>query len=62
MTTLFTNLKGSLDLLADWEYEETRELLNPVLGADDGGCASRMHPQEVMGDGIMALFGARCRP
>jgi hypothetical protein len=30
-------MKGSMELLADREPEEARKLLDPVLGAADGG-------------------------
>jgi class 3 adenylate cyclase len=66
VTVLFADLKGSMELLADRDPEEARQLLDPVL--------ERMMPvlermmaavhqyggtvNQVMGDGIMALFGA----
>jgi hypothetical protein len=40
VTVLFADLKGSLELLADRDPEEARQLLDPVLGAHDGGRAS----------------------
>jgi class 3 adenylate cyclase/tetratricopeptide (TPR) repeat protein len=56
---LFTDLKGSMELLADRDPEEARQLLDPVLER----MMAAVHRYEgtvnqVMGDGIMALFGA----
>jgi class 3 adenylate cyclase/tetratricopeptide (TPR) repeat protein len=56
---LFADLKGSLELLADRDPEEARKLLDPVLEH----MMEAVHYYEgtvnqVMGDGIMALFGA----
>jgi class 3 adenylate cyclase/tetratricopeptide (TPR) repeat protein len=59
VTVLFADLKGSLELLADRDPEEARRLLDPVLER----MMAAVHRYEgivnqVMGDGIMALFGA----
>jgi class 3 adenylate cyclase/tetratricopeptide (TPR) repeat protein len=59
VTVLFADLKGSMELLADRDPEEAREILDPVLGL----MMDAVHRYEgtvnqVMGDGIMALFGA----
>src|SRR5258707_8350966 len=59
VTVLFTDLKGSMELLADRDPEEARKLLDPVLEH----MMEAVHRYEgtvnqVMGDGIMALFGA----
>jgi class 3 adenylate cyclase/tetratricopeptide (TPR) repeat protein len=59
VTVLFADLKGSLELLADRDPEEARQLLDPVLER----LMAAVHRYEgtvnqVMGDGIMALFGA----
>jgi class 3 adenylate cyclase len=59
VTVLFADLKGSLELLADRDPEEARQLLDPVLER----MMTAVHRYEgtvnqVMGDGIMALFGA----
>ncbi len=59
VTVLFADLKGSMELLADRDPEEARKLLDPVLEH----MMEAMHRYEgtvnqVMGDGIMALFGA----
>ncbi len=59
VTVLFADLKGSMELLADRDPEETRKLLDPVLER----MMEAVHQYEgtvnqVMGDGIMALFGA----
>jgi class 3 adenylate cyclase/tetratricopeptide (TPR) repeat protein len=56
---LFADLKGSMELLADRDPEEARALLDPVLER----MMEAVHCYEgtvnqVMGDGIMALFGA----
>src|SRR3989454_318775 len=59
VTVLFADLKGSMELLADRDPEEARQLLDPVLER----MIEAVHRYEgtvnqVMGDGIMALFGA----
>ncbi len=60
VTVLFADLKGSLELiLADRDPEEARQLMDPVLEC----MMAAVHRYEgtvnqVMGDGIMALFGA----
>src|SRR5437667_3227762 len=59
VTVLFADLKGSMELLADRDPEEARKLLDPVLEQ----MMEAVHRYEgtmnqVMGDGIMALFGA----
>ncbi len=59
VTVLFADLKGSMELLADRDPEEARKLLDPVLER----LMEAVHRYEgtvnqVMGDGIMALFGA----
>ena len=56
---LFADLKGSMELLADRDPEEARQILDPVLEQ----MMEAVHRFEgtvnqVMGDGIMALFGA----
>jgi hypothetical protein len=60
VTVLFADLKGSMELLAERDLEEARQLLDPVLQR----MMAAVHRYEgtvnqVMGDGIMALFGAR---
>jgi class 3 adenylate cyclase/tetratricopeptide (TPR) repeat protein len=59
VTVLFADLKGSMELLADRDPEEARQLLDAVLER----MMEAVHRYEgtvnqVMGDGIMALFGA----
>jgi len=59
VTVLFADLKGSMELLANRDPEEARRLLDPVLER----MMEAVHRYEgtvnqVMGDGIMALFGA----
>jgi class 3 adenylate cyclase/tetratricopeptide (TPR) repeat protein len=59
VTVLFADLKGSMELLAERDPEESRKLLDPVLER----MMAAVHRYEgtvnqVMGDGIMALFGA----
>jgi class 3 adenylate cyclase/tetratricopeptide (TPR) repeat protein len=59
VTILLADLKGSMELLADRDPEDGRRLLDPVLEL----MIEAVHHYEgtvnqVMGDGIMALFGA----
>ena len=59
VTVLFADLKGSMELLADRDPEEARRILDPILEQ----MMEAVHWYEgtvnqVMGDGIMALFGA----
>jgi class 3 adenylate cyclase/tetratricopeptide (TPR) repeat protein len=59
VTVLFADLKGSMELLADRDPEEARKILDPVLER----MMEAVHRYEgtvnqVLGDGIMALFGA----
>src|SRR5215510_15118931 len=59
VTVLFADLKGSMELLADRDPEEARTLLDSVIEH----MMEAVHRYEgtvnqVMGDGIMALFGA----
>jgi tetratricopeptide (TPR) repeat protein len=59
VTVLFADVKGSTELLADRDPEEARKILDPVLER----MMEAVHRYEgtvnqVMGDGIMALFGA----
>src|SRR6516164_268708 len=59
ITVLFADLKGSMELLAERDPEEARKILDPVLAQ----MMEAVHHYEgtvnqVMGDGIMALFGA----
>lgn len=59
VTVLFADLKGSMELIADRDPEEARKLLDPVLEhmcdavQKYGGTVNQL-----MGDGIMAIFGA----
>jgi predicted ATPase/class 3 adenylate cyclase len=59
VTVLFADLKGSMELLAERDPEDARRILDPVLER----MMEAVHHFEgtvnqVMGDGIMALFGA----
>jgi len=59
VTVLFADLRGSLEILADRDPEDARRILDPVLTL----MMEAVHRYEgtvnqVMGDGIMALFGA----
>jgi class 3 adenylate cyclase/tetratricopeptide (TPR) repeat protein len=59
VTVLFADLRGSLELLADRDPEDARRILDPVLER----MMEAVHNydgtvNQVMGDGIMALFGA----
>jgi class 3 adenylate cyclase/tetratricopeptide (TPR) repeat protein len=59
VTVLFADLKGSTELIEGLDPEEARQLLDPALHA----MMDAVHRYEgtvnqVLGDGIMALFGA----
>src|SRR5262245_34247883 len=59
VTVVFADLKSSLEAIVDRDPEEARQLLDPVLEI----LMDAVHRYEgtvnqVMGDGIMALFGA----
>ncbi len=59
VTVLFADIKGSLELIEGIDPEEVRTLLDPALQA----MMEAVHRYEgtvnqIMGDGIMALFGA----
>jgi class 3 adenylate cyclase/tetratricopeptide (TPR) repeat protein len=59
VTVLFADMKGSMELITDRDPEEARKLLDPILEL----MMEAVHRYEgtvnqVMGDGIMALFGA----
>jgi class 3 adenylate cyclase len=59
VTVLFADIKSSMELLSDRDPEEARQILDPVLEI----MMEAVHQYEgtvnqVMGDGIMALFGA----
>jgi class 3 adenylate cyclase/tetratricopeptide (TPR) repeat protein len=59
VTVLFADIVGSLGIIADRDPEEAQRLLDPVLDT----MLEAVHHYEgmvnrVMGDGIMALFGA----
>jgi class 3 adenylate cyclase/tetratricopeptide (TPR) repeat protein len=59
VTILFADIKGSMELLADRDPEEARKLLDPVLEhMIDAVHRYEGTVNQVMGDGIMALFGA----
>ncbi len=59
VTVLFADVKGSMELLAERDPEDARRFLDPVLER----MIEAVHQYEgtvnqVLGDGIMALFGA----
>jgi class 3 adenylate cyclase/tetratricopeptide (TPR) repeat protein len=59
VTVLFADIKGSMELLANLDPEDAQKLLEPVIER----MIEAVHRYEgtvnkVMGDGIMALFGA----
>ena len=59
VTVLFADMKGSMELLADRDPEQARQILDPILSV----MMDAVHRYEgtvnqVLGDGIMALFGA----
>src|SRR5215510_5233285 len=59
VTVLFADIQGSMELLADRDPEDAQKLLDPVLER----MIEAVHRYEgtvnrVMGDGVMALFGA----
>lgn len=59
VTVLFADMKSSLELLADRDPEEARQIIDPVVER----MMEAVHRYEgtvnqIMGDGIMALFGA----
>src|SRR4029434_2793453 len=59
VTVLFADLKGSMEVLADRDPEDARKILDPILER----MMEAVHRyegtvNEVMGDGIRALFGA----
>jgi class 3 adenylate cyclase/tetratricopeptide (TPR) repeat protein len=59
VTVLFADLKGSMELISERDPKEARKLLDPVLER----MIEAVHRfdgmvNQVMGDGIMALFGA----
>jgi class 3 adenylate cyclase/tetratricopeptide (TPR) repeat protein len=59
VTVLFCDVKGSMELLADLDAEDAQKVLEPILDR----MIEAVHHYEgtvsgVLGDGIMALFGA----
>ncbi len=59
ITVLFADIRGSMELIADRDPEDAQKLLDPVIER----MIEAVHRYEgtvnsVMGDGIMALFGA----
>ena len=58
VAVLFADLKGSMELLADRDPEAARKILDPVLELRMGAVRYEGTVNQVMGDGIMALFGA----
>ena len=59
ITVLFADIRGSLELLGDRDPEEMRALLDPILThMMDAVHRYEGTVNQVLGDGIMALFGA----
>jgi class 3 adenylate cyclase/tetratricopeptide (TPR) repeat protein len=59
VTVLFADLKGSTELIQGLDPEDTRSLLDQALHIMmDGVHAYEGTVNQIMGDGIMALFGA----
>ncbi len=59
ITVMFADIKSSMELLAHRDPEEARELLDPILKLMmDAVHAYDGIVNQVLGDGIMALFGA----
>ena len=59
VTVLFADLRGSTQLIADRDPEEARRVLEPVLERICGSVESYGGTvSQVMGDGVMAIFGA----
>jgi class 3 adenylate cyclase len=59
VTVLFADIKGSLELLAERDPEDARQLIQPIL--ERMICAVHRYEgtvNQILGDGIMALFGA----
>ncbi len=59
VTVLFADLHGSMELIQSGDAEDARQILDPILAA----MMNAVHRYEgtvnkVLGDGIMALFGA----
>jgi len=59
VTVLFADIKGSMELLADYDPEEARKLLDPIIEhMMEAVYRYEGTVSNLMGDGIMALFGA----
>src|SRR5262244_1873810 len=59
VTVLFADLKGSMELIRDLDPEQAQALLDPALHAMmDAVHRFEGTVNQVLGDGIMALFGA----
>ena len=59
VTVLFADMKGSMELVAGRDPEEARRLLDPILELMiEAVHAFEGTVNQVLGDGIMALFGA----
>lgn len=59
VTVLFADVKASMELISDRDPEEARQLLDPVLARMmDAVHNFEGTVNQVLGDGIMALFGA----
>ena len=59
VTVLFADIKSSMELLADRDPEDAKKLLDPVLiHMNEAVHRYEGTVHRIMGDGIMALFGA----
>ena len=59
VTVLFADLKGSTELIRDLDPEAAQKLLDPALQRMmDAAHRFEGTVNQVLGDGIMALFGA----
>ena len=58
LTVLFADMRGSTELLADLDLDEARQILDGVIERLMAAAHEAGTVNQVMGDGIMAMFGA----